>query len=356
MRPISELRQDIVSGDWVVVAIGRSRRPHAGKKSEFFKQPARLCPFKELPEPLVLYAHDGVRGAPQHPSAGQHPGSPHIWGAEWWVVVVPNKYPAFFRKDTCAVFRAKGPYRVTDGVGFHEVVITKDHERSIAQMRDEEVEMALRAYQDRYLALMKDECVKYISVFHNHGREAGASISHPHSQIIAVPIIPSDVGRSLKGASEFFHKHKQCVHCVILEYEMKTKERIVYENDACIVVAPYASRTAFELRIYPKRHYAYFEELSSGERLGLANAFRVTLAKLFLGLENPDYNFFLHTAPVEHSKEFGHYHWHFEILPKTAVWAGFEIGTGIEIAVVSPEETADTLRKIKVQNVLEFRV
>ncbi|OHA00391.1 MAG: hypothetical protein A3C07_03500 [Candidatus Sungbacteria bacterium RIFCSPHIGHO2_02_FULL_47_11] len=345
---MSELRQDIVSGDWVVIAVGRSHRPHAGKKNSLFKQPARLCPFKELAEPLVLYTHDGAHEALSRSAASWHPCTSRIRGAEWWVVVVPNKYPAFFSKGVCAVFRAKGPYRLTDGVGFHEVVITKDHERSIAEMSDEEVELVLRAYQDRYLALKKDDCVKYISVFHNHGREAGATISHPHSQIIAVPIIPSDVGRSLKGASDFFHKHKQCVHCVILEYEMKIKERIVYENDACIVVTPYASRTAFELRIYPKRHNAYFEEIPSGERRALANALRITLAKLYGGLENPDYNFFLHTAPIEGSKEFGHYHWHFEILPKTSVWAGFEIGTGIEIAVVTPEEATEMLRKIKV--------
>lgn len=348
MQPISELRQDIVSGDWVVIAVGRSRRPHAREKRESFKQPVGACPFRELPEPVVLYARDGASASVLPRGMRRHPGLPHIWGAEWWVVVVPNKYPAFVRKDNCAVFHEKGPYQLADGVGFHEVVITKNHERSIAQMSDEEVELILRAYQDRYLDLMKDECVKYISVFHNHGREAGATISHPHSQIIAVPIIPSDVGRSLRGASEFFHKNKRCVHCLILKYEMKTKERVIYENDACAVVAPYASRIAFELRIYPKRHNAYFEETPSGERLAFANALRVTLAKLYRGLENPDYNFFLHTAPVEHLKEFGHYHWHFEILPKTAVWAGFEIGTGIEIAAVSPEEAAETLRKVKV--------
>lgn len=325
---ISELRQDLVSGDWVVIATGRAKRPHdfLKQKREPFGQPLQRCPFERLnAQALSVYSRD----------------------EEWWVEVIPNKYPAF-GKGVCALFHKAGPYQWGDGVGFHEVVITRDHKRSIAEMSDEETELIIKAYQDRYLALKEDECVEYVSIFHNHGKLSGATISHPHSQIIAIPVIPPDVGRSLKGSSEYFHKNKACVHCAIVHYEMRAKERILYENDHFVALCPYASKTAFEVRIFPKRHSPHFETMVPKETISLANALRVALAKLFRGLKNPDYNFFLHTAPVADSQEFHHYHWHFEILPKTAIWAGFEIGTGIEISTIAPETAAGFLRKIKV--------
>lgn len=342
---ISELRQDLVSGDWVVVATGRSKRPQAKRKLPSFRQSPERCPFRELADPLVLYALDGKRhGKPHfHPS---HPGSRDIWGRDWWVVVVPNKYPAF-GEGVCAVFHRNGLYQWTDGVGFHEVLITRDHDRTISEMNDEEVELMVRAYQDRYLALKNDKCVEYVAVFHNQGRLAGATISHPHSQIIAIPVIPPDIGRSLGGSANYFAAKNKCVHCEMLDFEIKAKERLVYENEQFVVFEPYASRTAYETRIFPKRHSAHFEEIRPAERMALANALRTAIAKLTQALDGPDYNFFIHTAPASDAKNFHYYHWHAEILPKTAIWAGFEIGTGIEIATVSPEEAAETLRKIK---------
>jgi len=134
----------------------------------------------------------------------------------------------------------------------------------------------------------------------------------------------------------------------MLRHELRAKVRLIYQNAHYAVVAPYASRSAFETRIFPKRHQAEFEFIGREERFALADAMRHALGKLWYGLKNPDYNFFLHTAPTSHDHEFDHYHWHFEIIPKTAIWAGFEIGTGIEISVISPEAAAAFLRKIKV--------
>ncbi|MBI2640782.1 MAG: DUF4921 family protein [Candidatus Sungbacteria bacterium] len=325
---ISELRQDFVSGEWAVIATGRGKRPHdfLKQKREPFRQPKSGCPFEKLPAGvLAAYSLD----------------------EEWQVGVIPNKYPVFGR-GVCSFFHRVGPYQWGEGVGFHEVVITRDHERSIGRMRIEEVELVIRAYQDRYLALRNDDCVEYISIFHNHGKLSGATISHPHSQIIAIPVIPPDVGRSLRGSADFFHENKTCVHCHLLKYELKVRDRVIYENDFFAVLAPFASKTAFEIRIYPKRHEPHFEMILAQERMVLADALRSALAKLFRGLKNPDYNFFLHTAPIADSKEFHHYHWHFEILPKTAIWAGFEIGTGIEISTIAPEKAAEFLRRIKI--------
>lgn len=342
VRNISELRQDLVSGDWVVIATGRAKRPHEflKEKRKPFKQPKKSCPFEKLHgNALVVYPNDG-----DHKSGSRRWGPSH----QWWVQVVPNKYPAFGKGGVCALFHRAGPYQWTEGVGFHEVVISADHTRSIGEMSDGEVELVMRAYQERYLAMKGDGCVEYISIFHNHGRESGATISHPHSQIIAIPVVPPDFSRSLKGAASYYRGHKKCIHCLELRYELRSKKRIVYENENFVAITPYASKTAFEIRVFPKKHSSHFEEIRPRERRYLANALRSSLAKLRLGLKDPDYNFFLHTAPTAPSKDFRYYHWHFEILPKTAIWAGFEIGTGIEISAISPEVAAGFLRKIKV--------
>lgn len=341
MKNISELRQDLVSGDWVVIATGRAKRPYEflKQKREPFDQPKKSCPFEKLHDnALVVYSNDG-----NHTAKPRRAGKRY----KWWVQVIPNKYPAF-GKGVCALFHRIGPHQWTEGVGFHEVVVTSDHTRSLGQTSDREVELVMRAYQDRYLAMKADECVEYISIFHNHGKEAGATISHPHSQIIAIPVIPPDFSRSLKGAASYHRGHRGCIHCLELRYELRTKDRVVYENESFAVIAPYASKTAFELRVFPKKHSSHFEEIRPRERLALANAMRSALAKLWRGLKNPDYNFFLHTAPVADSEDFKYYHWHFEILPKTAIWAGFEIGTGIEISAIAPETAAEFLRKTKI--------
>jgi UDPglucose--hexose-1-phosphate uridylyltransferase len=327
---ISELRQDIISGDWVVIATGRAKRPHEflKQKRPLFSQPRKTCPFENLHEEALLFYAFGGRQEKNN----------------WWVEVIPNKYPAF-GKGACSLFHQVGPYHWTEGVGFHEVVITRSHERSIAEMSREEVELILRVYQERYLAIKKDECVRYISILHNHGRLSGATIFHPHSQIIAIPVIPPDIGKSIRGSKDYSSRHKACIHCLVLRYELKAKERIIYENESFMAVTPFASKTAFEIRIFPKKHSPHFEEMRVEERGYLADVLQVSLAKLFKGLKNPDYNFFLHTAPTRDSREFDQYHWHFEILPKTSIWGGFEISTGIEISTITPEEAAKFLRE-----------
>ncbi len=328
----SELRRDLISGDWVVIATARSKRPYefVKKEEELFVQPKSTCPFEELGENSLLTLSS--------------PKKKH----DWWVKVVINKYPAFTIdfKHQCAVFYKEGIYEWTAGVGFHEVMVTRDHERAIPDMTDEEVELLVRAYQERYMAFKDDPCVQYVSIFHNQGRLAGATIAHPHSQIIATPVIPPDVHRSLKGVLDYYEAHRVCVHCLMLDFERKEGVRVVYENPYFITLTPYASRSAFEMRIFPKAHSAQFELMRAPDRSAFADALRVSLAKLSKGLHNPDLNFFLHTAPLKDMHQYQHYHWHFEIIPKTATWAGFEIGTGIEISTIAPETAAEFLRGI----------
>ncbi len=343
MKHISELRQDLVSGDWVLIATGRARRPNEFSRHSAAErpQPQAGCPFERLlPASLLVYDRAGTRHVP---TAKNRP----YLARDWRVQVVPNKYPAFGHAGTCALERKIGPYRWQDGVGFHEVVISRDHWRSIAEMDGSEVSSIIRAYRDRYLTLKEDECVQYISIFHNHGREAGATISHPHSQIIAIPVIPPDVARSIRGSAVYFGNNRACVHCRMIRYETEDGRRIIHRNRDFVAFSPYVSRSAFEVRIFPLRHEPDFGTIADEAIGSLADALVAVLAKLSRGLKRPAYNFFIHTTPTAAVGAARYYHWHIEIIPKTAVWAGFEIGTGIEISTIAPETAATFLRRIK---------
>lgn len=323
----SELRQDIVTGAWVVVATSRAKRPDDFRRKAIDKPSENkdgciFCDRSKQAKPLLVYEKSEK---------------------DWSLVVIPNKYPAFDYSATLNK-RTEGPFAIVTGVGYHEVIITRDHEKHIALMTTPQVMEIMNAYQERYLNLMNKRFVDYISIFHNHGREAGASLVHPHSQLIAMPVIDPDVYRSLNGSDNYWHKNKKCVHCVMIEWEKEDKKRLIFENKDFIAFCPFVSRAAFEVRIYPKYHAPYFERITPESKIQLAEALRISLAKINIGLDNPPYNFFLHTAPCD-GKDYPHYHWHFEILPKTSIWAGFELSTGIEISTIEPEKAAEFLRE-----------
>jgi len=340
-KNVSELRQDLVSGEWIVIATGRSKKPSvfAKKKREKFEQSISECPFENPQasgngEPLLIYYEDKkkrVKGIKKLIK-------------EWSLQVIENKYPALGPGD-CSETYKEGPYTLMDGAGFHEVIITRDHYKQLALLPLKKVEEVIRAYKERYLALMEHKCVNYISIFHNHGREAGSTLPHPHSQLIAIPVLPSDIQRSLKGARRYYQEHKKCVHCKIIKWE-KEEKRTIFQNEYFVVYAPFVPRTAFELRIYPRKHQSNFEKIKEEEIRYLAEALQNALYKLYKGLKDPAYNFFIHTSPCD-GKDYSYYHWHIEIWPKTATWAGFELGTGVEISTIEPEKVAKFLRKIK---------
>jgi UDPglucose--hexose-1-phosphate uridylyltransferase len=329
-RP-SELRQDLVSLDWVTIATGRAKRPHAfAAVKEFVHDDIASCPFDHLEtsgneEPVLVYGSK----------------------KDWTIQVLPNKYPAFTTKNAaCPEAISKGPYRLMEGVGYHEVIVLRDHYKQLAELPVASIQELLRAYKERYLALNSKPCVNFTAIFHNHGREAGGTLTHPHSQLIALPIIPPDIRRSLEGSERFFKEQQKCVHCVVLEYELRNKSRVVYENDSMAVITPYASHAAFELRLFPKKHAPRFEDLTDKEERAAADALKAALWKLHKGLNNPSFNYFIHTIPPK-GHDYIHYHWHLEIVPKSQIWAGFEISTGIEISAIAPEKAASFLRRIK---------
>lgn len=325
----SELRQDIVTGDWVVIATGRAKRPDA------FKQMGRVPVESDVVDPF------------ENPEESGQEKDVLIYRREdgdWSLRVFPNKYPAFARGRVVKEL-SEGPYFAMNGVGYHEVVVTRDAHRSLAELETWQVAEVIDAYQDRYLALMNKKSVNYIQVIHNHGKEAGASLSHPHSQLMAIPVISPYIGLELDGAERYFRSNQALVYSVIAEYEGEEKKRIVYENDHFIAFCPFASRGAFEIMILPKRHNPYFERINDEEKFACAEALQMSLRALYHGLNDPAYNFYIHSAPCD-GREYPHYQWHIEILPHTQTWGGLELATGIEVSTIKPEVAASYLRSV----------
>jgi len=334
----SELRYDLVGQDWVVIATGRAKRPEMFKKEERQKNalPKSKCPFcnlKDQEKPILAYEH----GERVKFKKGSIPKS-------WTTIVVPNKFPAVIPGDVLNEHTEGGIHKKMNAVGFHEVVITSHHKRQLAQFSVDEIKEVIEVYRQRYLALKRERFVNHISVFHNHGAEAGASVAHPHSQIITTPLIDVDLKRALENSKNFFEKNGKCVYCHMNEVEQRAKKRIVFENDQFQVICPFASKAAFEMIISPKKHTPYFEEITQWEKMDLAQAFKQALGRLYKGLDDPAYNFYLHTAPAGREK-YPYYHWHWTVLPKTSIPAGFELGTQMEISTIEPEKAAEYLRK-----------
>jgi UDPglucose--hexose-1-phosphate uridylyltransferase len=328
---ISELRQDLVTGDWVVIATGRARKPEdfasvvreIEKKEE--EPDCRFCfPEKTQQEKDVLMYQNGE--------------------GDWSLRVFPNKYPAFARSRVPKPFE-EGPYFGMDGTGYHEVIVTRDHEKSLAFLDNLQVLEVLDAYRERYISLMNKKSVNFIEIFHNHGKAAGASIAHPHSQLMAIPVVSPYIKGELDGAESYYCSTKECVYCTINEWECETQKRVIFENKECVAYCPFSSRVAFEVWIVPKKHKPYFERITASEKAAVSEALKVALNKIYQALNNPDYNFYIHTAPCD-GKDYPHYHWHIEILPRTATWAGFELSTGIEVSTIQPEVAAEYLRNI----------
>lgn len=333
------MRYDEVSKDWVVIAPGRGKRPEAHKRQRIILHVDQNdCPFCNIngQSGALLVSANGKKVTGEFP-------------ADWTLAVIPNKFPAFCATDKKTVCKQHiGPvYHLMDAVGFCEVVVTRDHDKHIGLMEVTRVEEIIAAYRERYLALKGKKFVNYISIFHNHGVEAGASQPHPHSQIITSPLIDVDLRNGLANSKKYFRKNKKCLNCEMTAWEKKDKARIVYENADFMAICPFAPKLAFEVIVTPKKHLPYFEKITDSQKKNLAEALSVTIKKICKGLGDPAYNFYLHTAPSD-GKDYSYYHWHMTIMPRGAVFAGFELGARIEISTITPESAAEYLRNQEV--------
>jgi UDPglucose--hexose-1-phosphate uridylyltransferase len=327
-----ELRKDPIMGRWVIISTERARRPSDfARAREGRKRTA--CAFcegheSETPPEVLAYRSDG--GPPNSPG--------------WRVRVVPNKFPALrIEGELCR--RGEGIFDMMNGIGAHEVIVeSPDHTADLADLGEQQIEEVLWAYHDRFYDLTKDPRFRYILIFKNHGAEAGASLEHTHSQLIALPIVPLNVAEELHGARDYFRLKERCAFCDLIRQEIEDHHRLVAENEEFVTVCPFAPRFPFETWILPKRHGSAFEHVTKHEYQNLARALRDLLGRLNRTLQAPPYNYIIHSLPVR-EPENGDYHWHVEIMPKLTQVAGFEWGSGFYINPVTPEDAAHHLRE-----------
>ena len=329
-----ELRKDPIHGMWVIISTERSRRP-----SDFAPEDRRpiggFCPLCEgnedrTPPEIIAFRDNGTP-----------PNSPG-----WTLRVVPNKFPAL-RIEGELAREGDGVYDKMNGIGAHEVVIeTPQHSETLATLPLKAVENVLWAYRERMIDLRRDQRLRYVLVFKNHGLAAGASLEHPHSQIIALPIIPKRVSEEIEGAKNYFRYKDRCVFCDIIRQELQQGRRVINENKSFVSIAPFASRSPFETWILPKTHHPSFEHMESFQYEQAAQILSDTLQRMNQVLDNPPYNYVIHTSSFPET-DYEYYHWHFEIMPKLTKVAGFEWGTGFYINPTPPEEAAEYMREVR---------
>ncbi len=330
-----ELRKDPVTGRWVIIATDRAKRPGDFMRQSVPPAAARICPFDsgnehKTPPEILAYRDSGGRDEPG-----------------WRVRVVPNKFPVLGIEGELNR-QGEGMYDKMNGVGAHEVIVeTPQHTATFGDLTERQVEELMWAFKDRVNDLKRDGRFRYILLFRNYGEAAGASLEHPHSQLIALPVIPKRVKEEVDGAKLFYDLKERCIFCDIAREEAKAGVRLVMETDRFVSLEPYAPRFPFETWILPKRHESHFEDADAPTLVDLARVLRSTLRRIDRALEHPAYNFVFHTAPIQ-DPALPHYHWHIEIIPRLTKVAGFEWGTGFYINPTPPEESARFLREASV--------
>ena len=339
---MSELRKDLVTGRWVIIASERSKRPDDFRPSGAVPPegaPA-FCPFCEGNEsktPPEVFALRRKGSSPDGPG--------------WRVRVVTNKFPAL-SPGAPPPKPEGGLFQSMPGVGVHEVVIENpDHAKELLDLEESGIRDVLEVFRSRITAIEENFHYQYVQIFKNKGKEAGASLSHPHSQIVATPIVPKRVKEEVYGAERLFRANRECVFCRTIREETRLDERLVLRNGDFAVLAPFASRSPFEMVVYPLRHSPFYTGTTHDELASLASVLKTVLGRLKAMLGDPPFNLILHQAPNPSvsSKSWpgiaGYFHWHVEIAPVLTKVAGFEWGTGFYINPVAPETAAGYLRR-----------
>ncbi len=335
---MSDLRQDPVSGDWIIMAPERAKRLEkiiTPKKRQH--DPIKKCPFENLIKtknwpPILAYQKNKIIDGKNLKN-----------DKNWQVILIPNKYPALSHQEkTCTSNFKIGLFNLKTGIGTHDLILFKDHFTGLANLNFSDFLGAFLLLQKRYKYLSKDKCHVYTSTFCNFGKTAGASISHPHFQVLTLPIIPPDILDSLNGSKRFFKKNKKCIHCEMLKFDLSENKRIILKNKNAIAITPFISRSPFEIRIFPLKHYSHFEETDLNTLKDAIKILHKSLKKIKSKLGDPDFNFFIHTAPYKNKCNF--YHWHIEVLPKISIQGGFEVSTGIDINIFDPYKAAKFLK------------
>jgi UDPglucose--hexose-1-phosphate uridylyltransferase len=331
---MAELRQNVLTREWVIISPERAKRPDefARKKDgeRILPEYVPECPFCVGNEDLTineLFRVSDNKG--------------------WKVRVVSNKYPALTSQGE-RVRRVEGIYRSMTAVGFHEVIVDhRLHNMTMALMTDDEVADILKVYRRRYHEIKKDSRIEAIILFKNHGEAAGTSVSHPHSQLVATPIVPNQIRSRMEEAIRYFDDTGECVCCRTVQDELQAKERLIFQSKNFVAFIPYAALSPFHTWIFPLRHVSSFDGINDEEIKEFAKCLRTVLAKLYHGLNDPDFNCSIRSIPTRDLRT-EYFHWYFTIVPRVSKTAGFEIGSGMYVNTALPEESAEFLRKVEV--------
>jgi UDPglucose--hexose-1-phosphate uridylyltransferase len=331
-----ELRQNFFTKEWVIIATERAKRPEElatqrpAQTVPSFVETCPFCPGNENKTP---------------PEVMRFPANT----TEPWVVrVIPNKFAAL---DSTAqpTRNLQHLRRRIDGFGFHEVIIdSPDHSACMALLPDAHVASILRVYKERYHTLSADQRINHVTIFKNHGVDAGASLQHAHSQLIATPVIPSQVRHRLLEALRHYDDAGECMFCHMVEREVEDQTRIVLKSELFVALEVFASATPFATHIFPLRHMSSFGEITAAETADLARVLRTLLAKIYVGLNNPDLNFTIRSGPSDYVGA-RHFHWYVSVIPRLTRVAGFELGSGMFINTVLPEAAAEFLRHVSAE-------
>jgi len=341
---MSEMRHDPLHRRWVVIAPERARRP-----SDY-----KIC--DEPAEEFDPFAEGNEEHTPSEITAVRKTGSKKN-GPGWSVRVVPNKYPGF-RVEGDLQRQGEGVYDKMTALGAHEVIIdTPKRDEDFTQLSPDHLFDLGKVYRERMTDLMRDIRLRYVLLFKNHGHIAGASLSHPHSQVIATTVTPRIISQKLESARKHFDDKERCLICDIIDQELHDRKRIVVQNERFIAFAPYASRFDFEVWVMPRYHQHDFRNISDDDLKSFMLTMQEVLLRMRLALDNPPWNFVLQSAPnseslsarPNHFTTLQHdWHWHVEITPRLSMTQGFEWVTGFFINATPPEQAAEILRGVSV--------
>lgn len=327
-----ELRQNLATKEWVIIANDRAVSP-ASLKTGRVKSPAKpvdrecpFCPGNEV-KAKALYVHGDADA--------------------WRLRVVENNRPALVSGAARPKAQEK-LYRLLPGEGLDEVIVeSPDHSKSLAELDKEQLEDVIAVYQERFRASSENMKVSLTMLFKNHGQAAGTSISHTHSRLIGSSVVPSHIRHRMDEAQKYFEQNKECVVCRMNEEEKQQGTRLIAENGHFLAYVLFAALSPFHLWIVPKRHTPSFADLTAAEANAMAAVLQLVLKKLQAGLGDPDYNFVIQSTPLDRGSTEA-FHWYLSLVVRLGGVAGFELGSGMFLNNVMPEEAAKFLQGVKV--------
>lgn len=329
-----ELRKDLIRDNWVVIVTERSVKPTdlpVAKVAKSFAAQGGFCPFCEGNESLTPPEILALR-----------PKNSEKDGPGWSVRLIPNKFSAFSLSSQPNTVDY-GVFSQRSDFGTHEVVIEDPrHGVEFHDQTEEKIGAIFKLIKERYCQLASDPRIKYIQVYKNSGIFAGASLSHGHMQIVALPFVP----RELEGMAKYNSRYGKCLICETLEQERRDGSRIVFETGHFVILCPYASRFPGETWIVPKEHLPSLQYLDDSSLTDLAKSSLWVTKAINRLLDGPSYNMVFNCAPVNVSDNNEGYHWFLEIFPRLIVQAGVEIATGLYMNPVAPEWIAESLKKV----------